>query len=148
MIEDKKKEIVNNLISCFQDAGNVSLKLREKGLKKEIKIDNTPVTNGDIEVNKLITSRIKKLTPEVPIVSEESSANKLNVNLKTFWLIDPIDGTYDYINDKDEFTINAGLIINNKAEVGIIYAPAKKRLFYAYHQGKSFELINNVQPLI
>ena len=145
MLEDKKKKITDNLISSFKDAGDISLRLREKGLKEEIKIDNTPVTNGDIEVNKLITSKIEKLTPAIPIVSEESAENKSNVNLETFWLIDPIDGTYDYINNRDEFTINAALIINKKPEVGIIYAPAKKRLFYTYHQGKCFELIDNVE---
>tara|TARA_B100000809_G_scaffold132379_1_gene130148 strand:- start:423 stop:1196 length:774 start_codon:yes stop_codon:yes gene_type:complete len=143
MLEERKKEITENLISSFEEAGNISLKLRKQGLKKEIKIDNTPVTNGDIEVNKLITSKIEKITPKIPIVSEESSSNKSNENLKTFWLIDPIDGTHDYLNDRDEFTINAGLIINNKPEVGIIYAPAKKRLFYTFHEGKCFELINN-----
>ncbi len=143
MIEESKKKIAETLISSFLEAGNISLDLRKQGLKKEIKKDNTPVTNGDIEVNKLITSKIEKITPNIQIVSEESSANKSNKNLKTFWLIDPIDGTYDYINDKDEFTINAGLIINNKPEIGIIYAPAKKRLFYTYHEGKCFELLNN-----
>ena len=143
MIEKTKKKITEDLISSFKEAGNISLKLREQGLKKEIKEDNTPVTNGDIEVNKLITSQIEKITPNIQIVSEESSANKSDENLKTFWLIDPIDGTYDYINDRDEFTINAGLIIDNKPEIGLIYAPAKKRFFYTYHEGKCFELINN-----
>ena len=93
MLEKIKKEITENLIPTFEEAGNISLKLRKQGLKKEIKIDNTPVTNGDIEVNKLITSKIEKITPEIPIVSEESSSNKSNENLKTFWLIDPIDAT-------------------------------------------------------
>ena len=116
MIEETKKKITKNLIPSFEEAGNISLKLREQGLKKEIKEDNTPVTNGDIEVNKLITTKIEKITPNIQIVSEESSANKSNENLKTFWLIDPIDGTYDYINDRDEFTINAGLIIDNKPD--------------------------------
>ena len=143
MIEETKKKIAENLISSFEEAGNISLKLRKQGLKKEIKIDNTPVTNGDIEVNKLITAKIEKITPEIPIVSEESSTNKSNENLKTFWLIDPIDGTHDYINGRDEFTINAGLIINNRPEVGIVYAPGKKRLFYTFHEGKCFELSNN-----
>ena len=81
MIEERKKEITENLISSFHEAGNISLELRKKGLKKEIKKDNTPVTNGDIEVNNLITSKIKKITPDIPIVSEESSTNKLNKNL-------------------------------------------------------------------
>ena len=140
MLEETKKKITENLISSFEEAGNISLKLRKQGLKKEIKIDNTPVTNGDIEVNKLIISKIEKITPKIPIVSEESSSNKLNKNLKTFWLIDPIDGTYDYVHGKDEFTINAGLMIDNKPEIGIIHAPAKKRLFYTYEKDFSFEL--------
>ena len=142
MLEEAKKKIAQNLISSFEEAGNISLKLRKQGLKEETKEDNTPVTNGDIEVNKFITNKIKKITPNIQIVSEESSDNKLNENLETFWLIDPIDGTHDYINGRDEFTINAGLIINNRPEVGIIYAPAKKRLFYSYHQSKCFELTN------
>ena len=57
MLEIKKKEIVENLIPSFQKSGDISLKLREQGLKTEIKKDNTPVTNGDIEVNKLITNK-------------------------------------------------------------------------------------------
>ncbi|MDC0142676.1 3'(2'),5'-bisphosphate nucleotidase CysQ [Candidatus Pelagibacter sp.] len=140
--EDKKK-IVNELNLTFLKAGELSLLLRKQGLIKEIKLDNTPVTNGDIEVNKLITNKIKELTAKIPIVSEESTSNKINENLKTFWLIDPIDGTHDYIHNKDEFTINAALIINNRPEIGIIYAPAKKRLFYSYEKNLSFELINN-----
>jgi len=55
-------------------------------------------------------------------------------------LVDPIDGTYDYINDLEEFTINAGLIINNKPVAGLINAPAKKRMFYSYGEGNAFEL--------
>ena len=148
MTEEEKKKIIENLIPLFEKAGRICLELRRQGLKKEIKEDNTPVTNGDIEVNNLITTDIKKITPEIPIVSEEVSTNKSNENLKNFWLIDPIDGTYDYINNRDEFTINAGLIINNKPEAGIIYAPAKKRLFYSYHQGKSFEMSDNKKKIL
>ena len=143
MIVENKKKITKNLIPVFEDAGSISLRLRKEGLKKEIKNDNTPVTNGDIQVNNLLTSKIKKITPNIPIVSEEDSTNKSNQNLKTFWLIDPIDGTHDYINERDEFTINAGLIINNRPEIGIIYAPAKKRLFYTYDKGMCFEKSDN-----
>ena len=77
-----------------------------------------------------------------PIISEETSDNKNNPQLKNFWLVDPIDGTYDYINDLEEFTINAGLIINNKPVAGLINAPAKKRMFYSYGEGKAFEITN------
>tara|TARA_B100000989_G_scaffold82643_1_gene59092 strand:- start:501 stop:1274 length:774 start_codon:yes stop_codon:yes gene_type:complete len=133
------RNIVENLIETFIYAGEISLELRKNGLKKEIKSDNTPVTNGDLEVNKIITKKIKELSPDLPIISEETSENKQIDNLKNFWLIDPIDGTYDYINDLDEFTINAGLILDNKPAAGLIYAPSKKRMFFSYGDNLSFE---------
>ena len=139
MNEQNKKKIVNELIGTFHSAGEVALKLREEGLKETIKEDNTPVTNGDIEVNKIISEKIKVLTPNLPIVSEETSSNKEKKDLKNFWLIDPIDGTYDYINNKDEFTINAALILNCKPEIGIINAPGKERLFYSFGKNNSYE---------
>ena len=142
MTEIEIKKIIKELINTFFDAGEVSIKLRKDGLKKEIKSDNTPVTNGDLEVNKIVITKIKQLTPSIPIISEETSDNKLAKDLKNFWLIDPIDGTYDYINNLDEFTINAGLILNKKPAAGIIYAPAKKRMFYSYGEGNAYELTN------
>ena len=136
------KKIIENLIDTFLYAGKISLELRKKGLIKQIKKDNTPVSNGDLEVNKIITNKIKELTPSIPIISEETSENKSKSDLNNFWLIDPIDGTYDYINDKDEFTINAGLISNKKPIAGLIYAPAKNRMFYSYGKNLAFELTN------
>ena len=137
------QKIIENLVDAFLSAGDLSLQLRDKGLSKEIKSDNTPVSNGDIEVNNFISSQISKVTPNIPIISEETSENKDNSKLKDFWLVDPIDGTYDYINNLEEFTINAGLIINNKPVAGLINAPAKKRMFYSYGKGKSFEFNDN-----
>ncbi len=137
------KSIVENLIENFLEAGDLSIELREKGLIRKIKSDNTPVSNGDLEVNNFISNKISKITPDIPIISEETSENKDILNLKDFWLIDPIDGTYDYINDLDEFTINAGLIINNRPVAGLINAPAKKRMFYSYDKGKAFEFSNS-----
>ena len=116
MKEINIKESIENLIETFLSAGEISINLRKNGLTKEIKSDNTPVSNGDLEVNKIITKRLKELTPEIPIVSEETSETKSAKDLKNFWLVDPIDGTYDYINNLDEFTINAGLIINKKSQ--------------------------------
>ena len=136
------KEIVESLIENFLKAGDLSIQLREKGLVKKIKSDNTPVSNGDLEVNKFISKKISEVTPNLPIISEETSENKDSQNLKDFWLVDPIDGTYDYINNLEEFTINAGLIINNKPVAGLINAPAKKRMFYSYEKGNAFELSN------
>ena len=136
------KEVIINLIDTFLYAGRVSLELREKGLTKEIKSDNTPVSNGDLEVNKIVTQKLLELTPNIPIVSEETSHNKSSNNLENFWLVDPIDGTYDYINDLEEFTINAGLILNRKPVAGLINAPAKNRMFYSHGMYFAYELIN------
>ena len=133
------RNIVENLVEIFLEAGDLALRLREKGLIKKIKTDKTPVSNGDLEVNRLISAKISEVTPDLPIISEETSDNKDNLNLKDFWLIDPIDGTYDYINNLDEFTINAGLIMNNRSVAGLINAPAKKRMFYSYEKGNAFE---------
>mgnify|MGYP000880130948 CR=1 FL=1 len=141
-IEETKK-ITLSLIETFNEAGILALRLRKAGLKKEIKSDNTPVSNGDIEVNKILTKKISEITPNIAIVSEENSAHKNDKNLKNFWLIDPIDGTTDYINNRDEFTLNAALILDKKPAIGIITAPAKKRIFYSYAISNSYELINN-----
>jgi 3'(2'), 5'-bisphosphate nucleotidase len=142
MSEINVKNIVESLIETFLDAGDISINLRKKGLSKKIKLDNTPVSNGDLEVNRIITNKIKELTPNIPVVSEETSDNKSNNNLENFWLVDPIDGTHDYINNLEEFTINAGLILDKKPAAGLIYAPAKKRMFYSYGEDLSFEFTN------
>ncbi len=143
MDESKIKSVIKDLIDTFLMAGELSIKLREKGLNQKIKSDNTPVSNGDIEVNKIITKKLLELTPDIPIVSEETSHNKSNTNLNNFWLVDPIDGTYDYINDGEEFTINAGLILNGKATAGLINVPAKKRMFYSFGKDQSYEFRSN-----
>ena len=142
MTEINIEKIVRDLIDTFLKAGEISIKLRKDGLIKKIKSDNTPVSNGDMEVNKLIIKKLKELTPSIPIISEETPENKLTKNLKNFWLVDPIDGTYDYINNLDEFTINAGLILDNKPAAGLICAPAKKRMFYSYGIDNAYELID------
>jgi len=139
MTEINIEKLTKDLIDTFLNAGKISINLRKAGLTKKIKSDNTPVSNGDLEVNKIVSEKIKKLTPSIPIISEETSDNKLIKDLKNFWLIDPIDGTYDYINNLEEFTINAGLILNKQPVAGLIYAPAKKRMFYSYGQGNAYE---------
>ena len=148
MTEINIEKVVRSLIDTFLNAGEISINLRKDGLTKEIKSDNTPVSNGDLEVNKIITKKIKELTPSIPIISEEASDNKLTKDLKNFWLVDPIDGTYDYINDLDEFTINAGLILDRKPVAGLIYAPAKKRMFYSYGKNNAYELTDKKETKI
>ena len=90
-METKKIEvIIKDLTQVFFEAGDLSIELRNKGLIKQIKKDKTPVTNGDIEVNNILTKKISELTPQIPIISEETSENKKNENLNNFWLIDQL----------------------------------------------------------
>ena len=136
------KTICESLIETFNHAGRISIDLYKKGLKIEIKEDKSPVSNGDLEVNELISNKIKELTPNIPIVSEETVDLDVKNEAKIFWLIDPIDGTKEYIAGKDEYTLNAALVINTVPVVGLVGAPKKKRLFYTYGLGESY-LVEN-----
>ena len=136
------KNIAEKLIDTFLEAGRIAKEISDRGVKITIKPDKTPVTDGDLAVDQLLRSKIKKLTPNIPIVSEE----KIDPNIKkkdtTFWLVDPIDGTKDYINKKDEYTLNAALIIDLKPSIGLVYAPAKNRLFFSHGKSMAFEINN------
>ena len=132
------KSISENLIDTFNIAGRESIELYARGLKIEIKVDNSPVSNGDLRVNELITNKIKELTPNIPIVSEETVNLNIKNTAKIFWLIDPIDGTKEYIAGKDEYTLNAALVINTVPVLGLVGVPKKNRLFYTYAPGESY----------
>ena len=81
------KKLAEGLIETFNFAGKESLRLYEEGLKIEIKDDNSPVTNGDLRVNELISNKIKELTPNIKIISEETVDLERKNNEKIFWLI-------------------------------------------------------------
>jgi len=143
MNKNELKNITEGLIETFNIAGQESIDLYTKGLKVEIKEDNSPVSNGDLRVNDLITKKILELTPNIPIVSEETVDLKVKNKEKIFWLIDPIDGTKEYIAGKDEYTLNAALIINKVPSIGLVGAPKKKQLFYSFGVGDSYLIENN-----
>ena len=117
------------------------------GVKITLKADKSPVTDGDLEVDKILKTKIKNLMPNILIISEETVNSDIKNKNNTFWLIDPIDGTKDYIKKKDEYTLNAALIIDLKPAIGIIYAPAKNRLFFSYGKNLAFE-INNGKKMV
>ena len=138
MKTNELKSLSENLIDTFIEAGEISIDLYKKGLKIEIKEDNSPVSNGDLKVNELITSKIKNLTPNLPIVSEETVDLNVKNTAKIFWLIDPIDGTKEYIAGKDEYTLNAALVINSIPVLGLVGVPKKNKLFFSYGPGDSY----------
>ena len=132
------KTICENLIDTFNVAGKESIELYAKGLKIKIKDDKSPVSNGDLKVDELITNKIKELTHNIQIISEETVNINVKNTAKIFWLIDPIDGTKEYIAGKDEYTLNASLIINSVPTIGLVGVPKKNRLFYTYGPGESY----------
>ena len=136
------KNIAEELLDTFLEAGKIAKEISRQGVKITIKADKSPVTDGDLAVDQLLRDKIAYLTPDIPVISEETVNIEIQHQDKTFWLIDPIDGTKEYIKKKDEYTLNAALIINSKPVVGIIYAPAKERLFFSYGKNLAFEMNN------
>ena len=136
------KNTAEELVGTFLKAGKIAKEIGQRGVKITIKADKSPVTDGDLAVDKLLKIKIKSLTPNIPIISEETVNLSIKYENKTFWLIDPIDGTRNYIKKKDEYTLNAALIIDLKPAIGVVYAPAKSRLFFSYGKNLAFEINN------
>ena len=143
MNRDELRILAEGLIETFDYAGKESVRLYQEGLKIQIKEDRSPVSNGDLRVNELISRRISEVTPNIPIISEETVDLKIKNTSKIFWLIDPIDGTKEYIAGKDEYTINAALVINKIPVLGLVGAPKKNRLFFSYSPGESYLIEKN-----
>ena len=141
------KNTTEDFIEVFLKAGKIAKEISQRGAKVTIKADKSPVTDGDLAVDELLRNKIKSLTPYIPIISEETVDLNVRNNDKTFWLIDPIDGTREYIKKKDEYTLNAALIIDLRPAIGIVYAPAKNRLFFSYGKDFAFE-INNEKKIV
>ena len=137
------KKISEGLIETFNFAGKESVRLYKEGLKIKIKEDKSPVSNGDLLVNEIITKKISELTPNIAIVSEETVNLKIKNTSKIFWLIDPIDGTKEYIAGKDEYTLNAALVIDKVPVLGLVGVPKKNRLFFTYAPGESYLIEEN-----
>ena len=98
-------QLLESLIELMQKANEAIMKVyKEPNSAVDIKNDNTPVTKADLAANKILTEGLKKLEPKIPIVSEE---DKFSLNIpktnKVFWLIDPLDGTKEFINKNNEF---------------------------------------------
>ena len=148
MNKSELKDIAESLIDTFEFAGEESIKLYKKGLKIKIKKDNSPVSNGDLKVNSLITNKILELTPNIPIISEETVNMDIKNKSNIFWLIDPIDGTREYIAGKEEYTLNAALVIDKIPVLGLVGAQKKNRLFYSFNPGESYLIENNTKRKI
>ena len=144
---------MQKLIDICLKASNAILDIYEKSDTKEMEIeyksDNSPLTLADRISHEIICSFLKEQYPETPILSEEGSKISYSERKKwdKFWLVDPIDGTKEFIKKNGEFTINIALIKDKKPSIGIVYAPALKKCWYGTDEG-AFILENGVRKKI
>lgn len=111
-------------------AGSRAVSCRAAGNVTERKSDGSPVTRGDREAQEIIIKGLQDLTPGVPIIAEEKENPHSLTDLGTYWLVDPLDGTCEYVKGRDEFSVNIGLVYNDEPIIGAIYAPVMDDLFY------------------
>ena len=133
-------EKLDELIRIVHLAGVEIIKIYKKKVTKKYKSDNTPVTNADIRANDIICKGLKLHFPEISIVSEEQI--KKGKAAKKFWLVDPLDGTKEFLKGNGEFTVNIGLIENKKPVFGIIYMPTKNKLYFTKDKKSYFSKLS------
>lgn len=114
-------------------AGRRILEIYEREYKVEHKDDRSPLTEADRAAHELITARLRALTPALPALSEESVQVDYEKRLgwKRFWLVDPLDGTKEFINRNGEFTVNIALIEGHRPVLGVVHVPVTRVTYYA-----------------
>ncbi len=123
-------ETFDELTAVTLNAGQVIMEIYERNPEARLKDDCTPVTEADTAAETLILHEIASICPDIPIVSEEAAAEgKIPEVADLFFLVDPLDGTREFLSRNGEFTVNIGLIAEGQAVAGIIYTPASGRLF-------------------
>ena len=129
-----KKQVIN----IMEKANNAIMKIFLKSeYDVKVKKDDSPVTKADLLAHQIIVKGLKELTPEIPIVSEEDEKSfSIRKIREVFWLIDPLDGTKEFIKKREDFTCNIGLIKNKSAIFGFVGVPAKNLIYFG---GKSFK---------
>jgi len=133
MLEDLEK-LIPPLQELARRAGALELKYYAEGANVMQKLDGSFVTEADQAAEELILEGLAKITPDVPVVAEESvAAGRIpDVSGGTFWLVDPLDGTKEFINRTDEFTVNMALMVNFEPVLGVIYTPVVDELYVGY----------------
>ncbi len=120
------QELLNNVIKIAQQAGKEILTVyHSDDFNVELKGDNSPLTRADINAHNLIQAALEKLTPDTPILSEESKKipYEIRSTWNKFWMVDPLDGTKEFVNRNDEFTVNIALLEDNKPVLGVVHIP-------------------------
>ena len=147
-MEATPQDLLPMLIMLCRSTGNRITEIYNGKFEIETKSDMTPVTCADIAAHCAISSGLNMITPEIPVLSEEEATIPFAERQKwqRYWLIDPIDGTREFINRTGEFTINIALIENNQPILGVVYAPVIGVCYYGSRNHGSFKLIAGQEP--
>ncbi len=142
------KELLDPVIQIAYQAGKVIMEVYDAGFSVEQKTDHTPVTEADLAANKVIESSLKELTPHLPILTEEAKPTPYSERQTwpRYWLIDPLDGTREFIKRNGEFTVNIALIDGDESVLGVVYAPVIGVLYYAAKGQGAFKQESTNKP--
>ncbi|MCP5112652.1 MAG: 3'(2'),5'-bisphosphate nucleotidase CysQ [bacterium] len=133
----------SQLISIVQQAGAVVMEIYRRGFEVMEKDDRSPLTEADLAAHHLIKRRLEELTPDTPVLSEESATGHDYDHRKgwrEFWLVDPLDGTKEFLKRNGQFTINIALIRDRRPVAGIVHAPAKELTYLATEDGTASKI--------
>jgi len=126
------------------EAGKIILDFYNENVDIAYKADESPLTQADLASNKFITDSIRKISPNIPILSEEEFVEwDIRKKWKKYWLIDPLDGTKEFIKKNGEFTVNIALIEDNRPKLGVIYTPASNELFFSIKNSGSYKILTD-----
>lgn len=126
----EKQALLDAVNKISRNAGAVIMQIYATGFTVRGKEDSSPVTEADEKAEAVILEALRDLTPNIPIVAEEAvAAGEEVVPGAIFWLVDPLDGTKEFVNRNGEFTVNIALIENGVPVLGVVFAPAIDRLF-------------------
>jgi len=147
MNSEQLKLLLPDVVRIAKQAGEKIMDVYEAGFDIETKDDDSPVTTADLAANDLIEKELNALSPLFPILSEESAQLPFaeRAARETYWLVDPLDGTKEFINRHDSFTVNIALIHNNQSILGVIYAPALGLSYYACKGHGSYKETANLE---
>ncbi|MEA3231235.1 MAG: inositol monophosphatase family protein, partial [Thermodesulfobacteriota bacterium] len=119
-------------ISAALDAGRAILEIYQHDMEIEYKADKSPLTAADRASHEILSRYLKAAPVQIPILSEEGRDIPFTERREweTFWLVDPLDGTKEFIKHNGEFTVNIALVQNGSPQLGIIYVPVKDTLYF------------------
>ncbi len=138
MTEAANAELLTAIRAIARQAGAAIMQIYERDFSVELKDDNSPLTEADRASHEIIDRGLRALVPSYPILSEEADqgTHEERASWQTYWLVDPLDGTKEFIKRNGEFTVNIALIDGHVPILGVVYAPAIDRLYSGlYGQG-------------